>query len=96
MFTLEMKIVSLCHAKFDQVNYMSRSDNPRDVSADCTCCTSDTGDYRPERVSWFVDFRMTTAFPCPCDDDVVVLLEIFEYLHFHKAEALLWRAFGSG
>ncbi|KFD51260.1 hypothetical protein M513_07860 [Trichuris suis] len=74
----------------------SRSDNPRDVSADCTCCTSDTGDYRPERVSWFVDFRMTTAFPCPCDDDVVVLLEIFEYLHFHKAEALLWRAFGSG
>ncbi|KFD62911.1 hypothetical protein M514_24951 [Trichuris suis] len=34
-----------------------RSDNPQDASADCICCTSNTGDYRPERVSWLVDFR---------------------------------------
>ncbi|KFD44792.1 hypothetical protein M513_14331, partial [Trichuris suis] len=29
-------------------------------------------------------------------DDVLVLLDVFEYLHFHEGEVLLWRVFGSG
>ncbi|KFD59741.1 hypothetical protein M514_28076, partial [Trichuris suis] len=43
-----------------------------------------------------VDYDNCISFVRSCDDDVLVLLDIFEYLHFHEGEVLLWRVFGSG